>query len=200
MPLNPQFISPNIPASADNKDISRQQILQRVFDRESDSWRITLVDGSNITIDISDVQIGAVEIKDETTDDRVNVVACKSKNALLVQDCLSAQKIASVNLFVQSNVGAGLTATLSSFTVPVGEEFFFFLAKVGGNGSGKFSLEIGAVVKDFARNSGSQRTVRMGEGETIVATAGQVVNIKVTNIHNQTKQFESRLSGFTIIA
>jgi len=40
----------------------------------------------------------------------------------------------------------------------------------------------------------------MGEGETIVATAGQVVNIKVTNIHNQTKQFESRLSGFTIIA
>lgn len=46
---------------------------------------ITVLENLDVTINAGDIQIGAVELKDETTDDRVNVATDSTKKAVFVQ-------------------------------------------------------------------------------------------------------------------
>ena len=149
---NPQFPDPN-------KDISDHEIRKRYFDSTKDAVRVDVIDG-DITINVGDIEIGAVEIKDHDSETRVDVEECHDYNALLVKDCMEFQK-AKVNVFGSSSVSPSATVTLATYTVPAGKRFFFTGGIVGGDGTGEFEFEVGGSNVALVRNSGSNRTIQI---------------------------------------
>ncbi len=191
MTSNPDWQDPN-------RDVSPSQIIQRTFDNPDDAWRVNVVAGS-ISIDPGEINIGAVELKDQNSDNRVDVEIIGSFNAVITRDAIDFQKT-KVNVFGSALVTPGSTLTLVSYVVPVSSVFTFSGGIVGGDESGEFTFEIAASTIALVRNSGSNRTIMLRFLEPPSAGAATLLQIKVKNIGIKPKQFEATLSGYTMPA
>ena len=148
---------------------------------------------------VTDINIGAVEIKDGDSGTRVDVEEVYDYNAIMVYDAIEYQKT-KVNVFGTAMVASGASVVLSSFTVPASKLFNFTSAVVGGAGSGKFELVVNGSTVMVLRNAGADRTKEHKFIETPEANATEVVEIKVTNCSNVSADFEATLSGYTVNA
>jgi len=178
-----------------NRNTSPSQITQRVFEPDDDLIRVSVVKPIELTV--GDIQIGAVEIKDGDTDTRADVETIGAYGALMVYDPIEFQK-AKVNIFGSAIVTPGNILNLAQFVVPAGKTFTFSGGIVGGEQEGEFYFDIGGATVALARNSGSNRTIQLRFLEPPTAGAAQIINLKVKNIANKTKQYEATLSGYTI--
>lgn len=169
---------------------------QRFVDTKvrGDGLTALVVDAS---LTVSDIEIGAVELKDANSETRVNVVAVGSQNAVLIKDVSEYQK-QKINNFGSSNVGPGATATLATYTVPTNKQFTYTGGIVGGTAEGEFTFDINTITLALVRNSGSNPTIQVQFLEPPDASAGSIIDLKVTNNSNKTRSFESTLSGYII--
>ena len=178
-----------------NRNTSTSQISQRVFDDDDDLIRVSVI--KPIPLEVSDIQIGAVEIKDGDSDTRADVAEVGGNNGLVVQNAIDQAK-SKVNIFGSTTVSPGVTVTLATYTVPVGKAFTFTGGIVGGTANGEFHFEIAGSDIAVYRNSGSNPSCQLRFVEPPTATAGSIINIKVKNCDNKTRIFESTLSGYTL--
>jgi hypothetical protein len=142
-------------------------------------------------LEVSDIQIGAVEIKDATTNQRAIVDA---NGRLLV----SAETIVLTNPFDKfgtSMVAASASAVIVTHTVPVSEEFNFTGATLTGDEYGYFEFQINGITRASWRTSGSSRSAAISFPSPFKAVAGDVVDIKVTNEGNKTRSFDATIFG-----
>jgi len=149
------------------------------------------------SIIVEDIEIGAIEIKDASTNDRTNVINVGTKNALLVKDITDQQK-QKINNFGSANVAPSATVTLATYTVPGGKRFIFTGGIVGGNEIGEFYFMIDVNTIALIRNSGSNPTIVAKLVEQPEASAGSTIDIKVINISNKTRSYEATLNGYLI--
>ena len=111
-------------------------------------------------LEVSDIQIGAVEIKDGNSDLRADVeISALGKNGLVVIPTEIAKQ--SINNFGNAVLAPDASLTLASYTVPVGKRFIFKGGVVGGSGPGAFSFRIASSTQCLVRNSGSNRTIQL---------------------------------------
>ena len=188
MASNPDWENPN-------KNVSDSTIHKRVFDYDNDAYRVNVIEP--IELEVSDIEIGKVEIKDSDSDTTLNVVDVGGSNAILSRDVIDQIKT-SVNIFSSALVSPSALVTLASYTVSANTIFTFTGGIVGGDEAGEFHFEVDGNDIALVRNSGSQRTITLHFPESQQVGAGSLINIKVKNIGNKSKQFESTLSGFII--
>jgi len=89
-------------------------------------------------------------------------------------------------------------ATILSYTVPAGNTFIITGINWGGEADGELVVYIDTVKQLVFRNSAANRTQLLTIGDNnFVATAGQVVDLKVTNVsHRQNAaNYEATLIG-----
>ena len=187
--------NPNPDWQDPNRNVSDSSIHKRVFDYDNDAYRVNVVEP--IELEVGDIQIGAVEIKDSITDERANVVSIGDKNGIITQNLIEQTKT-SVNSFGSAIVSPGLTVTLATYTIASDKAFTFIGGIVGGDESGEFHFEVGGSDIALVRNSGSQRSIIVNFPESQKVGASTVINIKVKNLGNKTKQFEATLSGYLL--
>lgn len=145
----------------------------------------------------SDIEIGAVEIKDSNTDTRVDVEPVGPYNAILTKDITEFQK-QKINNFGTATVAPSATITLATYTVPVGKRFIYSGGIVGGTEVGEFYFDINANTQALVRNSGSNPTIQVRFIEAPEASGGSTVDLKVKNISNKTRTYEANLSGYIV--
>lgn len=178
-----------------NRNVSGGQITQRTFDYDNDAVRVNVVEP--IELKVEDIQIGAVEIKDDTTDTRANVLVVGGTNAIITRDVIQQTKT-SVNSFGSAIITPSATVTLATFTVATGTSFTFVGGMVGGDEVGEFHFEVAGSDIGLFRNSGANRTAIVKFPEPQTVGAGTLINIKATNIGHKSKQFEATVSGYSI--
>lgn len=169
----------------------KEDILQRVFDETKDRIRV------DAELEVSDIEIGAVEIKDGASDTRVTVITTNNVNSLAVTLYPNPSK-AKVTNFGSSSVASGATITLATYTVPASKRFYFMGGMIGGNESGEFTFEINSVVVGLYRNSGSNRSAVVTLLNEPEASSTAVIDIRVKNIGDKTRTFEATLMGYTL--
>jgi len=168
-------------------------VLQTVFDEASGRIRVT-----NVALVVSDIQIGAVEIKDESTDDRANVVDIGGQNALVVTNLgTSTVSRTPVNEFNTDTITSGSEDTLVSYTVPSGKVFVLQGIEAGGLADGKFTVTDGSTTYAVTRNSGAERTKSVEFPNEPQFAAATVVSIKAKNGYTTIETFEGTIKGFT---
>jgi len=159
----------------------------RVFDKNDKP-----IDSDNrFPVDIrGDIEIGAVEIKDGTTDNRAVVTA---DGALLVT---TAGTIGvPVNVYNQLDVPSATQLTLLTYTIPTGRALHFSQFMVGGNSDGTFTIRANGSILAFVRNNAAQRTISITFKNELEINAGNVVSILVYNESNVTRTFEGTING-----
>jgi len=139
---------------------------------------------------VEDIQIGAVEIKDGSSDNRAVVT---SGGALLVTSTGVAGT--PVNVYNQITVPATTELTLATYIVPVSKTFYFGQVIVGGDSSGRFKIRANASILFIARNNAAQRTLPITFKSEPQLAAGNTVDILVYNESNQTRTFEGTING-----
>lgn len=100
-----------------------------------------------------------------------------------------------IDRYGTSMVASSATATLSTYTVPVAGTFDFNGAIINGDEYGYFEFQVNGVTRVGWRNSGSERSSIVNFPNKIVTIAGDVIDIKVTNNGNKTKDFDGTIFG-----
>lgn len=197
-----------MPPTRIDPPVSFSDQTQYVYDPVNGCWRSCLIlEGEPISqsnplpvianIEVGDIQIGAVELKDHDSSTRSDIEVERDYNALLVRDAIEYQKVR-LTPFNSDSVGSGATLTLVSHTVGVGKDFEWTGVLVGGNASGLFTLFVNGSQVGSVRNSGSERTKPVRFPELFEATDGDVIEIKVTNLSHKTETFEATMFAFEV--
>jgi len=191
-----------------------QMIHRHEHDAEAHAKRVLNVgpdgqpytDGNRLPVDalvdVGDIHIGAVEIKDHDTDTRVSVEECGVYNAMMTKDCLDAQSN-TVNVYGEANIPYDTEITLATFNVPVGRKFKFTGMIVGGDADGEFFAKVDGSIVAKVRNSSAVRTITAKFWNEPSSNAGGQVTITCKNVSwvkRNTKEFEATLNGYTIPA
>lgn len=180
--------------------------------------------GTSISLEMSDIQIGAVEIKNSTTDDRVTV---NTDGELFVQghtygyDGAAWQKIHTtllsgnyaldvnvaafaplitanvVNLYGEATVPVATETTVVSYTVPVGKTLHIYGMIGWGDWDGEFFVKVDGAMKAGGRTSSATRTLSLDvKNAPIIALSGQVVTIRTyTDTALASKMMKANLMG-----
>ena len=142
------------------------------------------------------ITIGAVVIKDNNTGLESDVIlGSDGYNGLVVvtEDVPKSK----VMIYGTSLVAIGGTLTIATYTVPVGKKFTFTGAIIGGAQEGEFDMLISSATICKIRNSGSNRTIIAKFPEDPEASAGAIIDVKVTNIGEKAKSYEATIFGYT---
>lgn len=168
-----------------------------------------LQDGSGInrlavdaSLTVSELKIGAVEIKDGNSDRRADVEPVGSLNALIIYDAIE-QQMTDRHTYDSASVAYNATVTVWSYTVPASTEFRLTNVEAGGNADGEFTVEVGGSTVRFRRNSAAHRTIDIPFNPYKAIPAGTLVAVKAKNISfikQGTRQFEVGVAGYTIPA
>ena len=205
------------PAYPSGLKIEQQKTIQMIerheHDAEAHAKRVLAVskDGMPIdennplpveaSIDVGDIHIGAVEIKDKDSDIRATVIQRLTDTALIVQDLSEYQKN-TVNIYGEATVPWDTEITLCTYTVPTSKTFNFSGIIIGGNADGEFFAKIGGTPIAKIRNTAAARTISAIFWNNPKVNAGGNVTITAKNIsiRKNTREFEATLNGFILPA
>lgn len=179
-----------MPPSNTSVQAQYSNVLSRVYDKVENALRVK---GISVTLEGADIEIGAVELKNGTTDDRAFIAP---DGALSVRE---AQNTQPVNVF---STAAGTPAVFSdilTYTVPIGTVFWFSGYVLTGEAEGKFEILINASVVSTYRITRAQMTADMNFGRgALKATAGQTITVRVRNAELISYNFEAQIYGYLI--
>ena len=107
--------------------------------------------------------------------------------------------VTEIAIYGSQTVVFGATTTIVTYTVPVGKKFKVGTINIGGEADGEFTLEINSSIIAYIRNSASEQTKNVYFDYNIVATAGQIVEIRAKNINYRKNAmvYKATLSGYT---
>lgn len=174
-----------------------------------------LVIGAPIELEAGDLEIGAVELKNYNTDDRVYVspnheVLTQSRlydylgngltstaGALNVSVVSTVAASTPINVFGSNLAPVATETTVVSYTVPAGRTFDITGFTGWGDWDAEFLLKVDINVVGGGRSSPSDRMIVVPYGvATITATAGQVVSVTaITNQADATQMMKANLLG-----
>lgn len=142
-------------------------------------------------LEVSDIQIGAVELKDGSSNQRATVT---SEGALKVTFDGASSSIAS-DLFGKQMITASDFATLVTKTIATGKIFDFSGVILNGDEYGYFEIKVNGDVRVSWRNSGSKRSSTIPFPSKIETIAGDIITIIATNNGTETRSFEASIFG-----
>lgn len=142
-----------------------------------------------------DIQIGAVELKDESSSTRANVIDAGTYNALITRDADEAQKTP-ICVYDSELIGTSATLTMSTHTATTGKIFNWKGVILTGEEIGQFEMLVGTASKAVWRNSGSEQGREITFPEPLKLTAGQVANVKVSNLSKKSKMYYTTILGY----
>ena len=182
-----------------------------------------LVIGSEIALEVSDIQIGAVELKNSSTDDRATIntdgelfvqghtygwdgadwrkihASLFSGNYALDVNIIGSSVSTSnlINIYGDATAPVATETTLVSYTVPVGKTLQIYGMVGWGDWDGEFLIKVDGVVRGGGRTSSATRTLRINFSYAPTnALAGQVVTIKtITDTATASKMMKANLLG-----
>lgn len=182
--------------------------FQLVYDRDGKCWRTCLIhnnapvsDANPLPViaelEVSDIQIGAVEIKDHDTGLRLDVETVYDFHAAMVYDAVEYQK-ARTNLFGEDTVAKEDTSTLVTRTVAASKKYIVTAMLIGGDGAGIFRLKVDGSTEVKARNSGATRSPLIKFEEHYEASATQTILVEVESVESKTHDYEVTLFGYEV--
>lgn len=144
----------------------------------------------------TDIEIGAIEIKDATTEDRANVVLRgDGKYALAVDVSASIAKTDKITTG-QNNIASTSTSTLASYTVTTGKKSYLTQIIISG-GNGTFEIKVDGSTKYIYRTSGSDKSKTITCQE-LQLSAGQVVSVDCTNDYHRSNVFDCTIQAYEV--
>jgi hypothetical protein len=190
---------------------SIQMIERHEHDAEAHAKRTLLVtpDGEPVDelnplpveakLEVGDITIGAVEIKDGSSEVRATVIQQNGDTALLVKDINEYEKN-TVNIYGDTSVAWDDETTLAVYPVPAGRTLKFGGVIVGGCADGLFTVTMNSIKVFTLRNSAASRTLIVFLKNDLTVNAGGEIRILVKNVgsDHQTKIFEGTINGYTI--
>lgn len=141
------------------------------------------------------ITLGAVSIEDPDTGLTVDIRTIGDLNAFIVQDVNEAQKVRITEYGSSLISSSGIDITVD-YTVPSGKVFLWVGVIVGGAESGEFECRVNGATKSLIRNAGADRTKSVTFPEEILLSESDIAEIRVTNIGNKTRSFETTIMGY----
>ncbi|MHA1329928.1 MAG: hypothetical protein ACTSR2_02515 [Candidatus Hodarchaeales archaeon] len=193
------YDNPNYPD--DNQHLTDMSMKRREHNKDAYAKRVFVV--NPVPLEVGDIQIGAVEIKDGDTDLRADVENQGSLNALVVENATELRK-STVNTYGDAIISFCSSSTLVSYPVPLTKTFKFSGFIVGGQADGEFIIKVNGGIVCKVRNSRASRTLFIWFKNEIQVSAGGTVEIEATNVDNgipppfSSKSFEGTINGYTL--
>ena len=144
-----------------------------------------------------DIQIGAVEIKDGSTDQRASV---QGNGGLNVNVLSTPSETVGVGTNVYDDIVGVLTSTetdLVSYTVPTGKKFILTGGKGTGSSDAHYKLKIDGNTEAFYKTSYFDRVAKFffDNRDGVEVAAGIVIKITVEHEESASQEFYGNLFG-----
>jgi hypothetical protein len=151
----------------------------------------------------ADIEIGAVEIKDGVSDNRASVVPIGGGLYGLVVTSTPTPGPALINTYNKVTAIPRLTeSTVVSYTVPIGQTFYFTLAQATGDTEAIFYLQVNGSNQLSLRSNWSERNVRFDISQySLQVAGGGTIRLRVYHeelVRYGVQDFWGNISGILI--